>query len=280
MNLIDTHAHLQFKNYEEDREKIFRQCHDENVGMILVGCDYKSSKDGVALAEEYKDQNVWASVGQHPTDTAVLFIKNDFDALIKSSSQVIGIGECGLDYFHLPALAEDEIRQTGGLPTVEMLKKKQKELFKEHLILAHESRLPLIIHCRDAHDDMIQLLVDHFARGGKESLLQDREHGVMHCFTSTLAYAQSYLDLGFLISFTGIITFAAQYDDVVRMTPLDKILIETDSPFLTPIPFRGKKNTPLNVKYVAQGIAQIKGISFDEVAAATTKNAKRLFRMP
>ncbi|MBI4272631.1 TatD family hydrolase [Candidatus Uhrbacteria bacterium] len=268
MKLIDSHAHLQFKNYDEDREKILRQCSEQGVGMILVGCDYSSSKSVCDLADQYHSQGIWSAVGQHPTDTALPFIKKDFHELIKNSSRVVGIGECGLDYYHLP---KDD--------TAIALQEKQKELFREHLFLAHESHLPLIIHCRDAHDDMIQTLTDHFAAGGKEPILHPREHGVMHCFTGTLPYAQSYLDLGFLISFTGIITFARQYDEVVSAVPLEKILIETDSPFLTPVPFRGKKNSPVNVKYVAERIAKIKGISFEKVAQVTTENAKRLFRL-
>ncbi len=274
--LIDTHAHIQLSQYDDDREKIIRQCHDEDVGMILVGCDYASSKSACDLASQYHSQGVWSAVGQHPTDTALPFDRKEFAELVKSSSRVVGIGECGLDYFHLP---KDD--------TAPQLQEKQKGLFREHLSLAHESHLPLIIHCRDgstslatgAHDDMIQLLTDYLARGGKEPLLQKREHGVMHCFTGTLPYAQSYLDLGFLISFTGIITFVKQYDEVVAAAPLEKILIETDSPFLTPNPFRGKKNNPAYVKYVAERIAEIKGISVDEVAHVTTENAKRLFRL-
>lgn len=268
MKLIDTHAHLQFQNYDDDREKNFRQCVDEQVGIIIVGCDYESSKNGVALAEKYKDQNVWASVGQHPTDTALPFTKKDFAALVKKSTRVVGIGECGLDYFHLP---KDDSALT--------LQEKQRSLFKEHLALSGETHVPLIIHCRDAHDDMIQILMDHYTDGGRHSIPQKREHGVMHCFTGNVAYAQSYLDLGFLISFTGIITFAKQYDEVIAAVPLEKILIETDSPFLTPIPFRGKKNSPVNVKYVAQRIAQIKGLSFEDVAKQTMLNAMRLFRL-
>lgn len=268
MKLIDTHAHIQLSQYDEDREKVFRQCHDEDTGIILVGCDYTSSKSALDLASKYHSQSVWAVVGQHPTDTAMPFDRKEFAELVKSSSHVVGIGECGLDYYHLP---QDD--------TAFALREKQKELFGEQLSLAHESRLPLVIHCRDAHDDTIQLLADYFARGGKEPFVQKREHGVMHCFTGTAAYAQSYLDLGFLISFTGIITFAKQYDEVVALVPLEKILIETDSPFLTPNPFRGKKNSPVNVKYVAAAIAKIKGISVEEVAEQTTKNAKRLFRL-
>ncbi|MBI4239728.1 TatD family hydrolase, partial [Candidatus Uhrbacteria bacterium] len=170
------------------------------------------------------------------------------------------IGECGLDFYRIKNL---ELR----------IKERQKELFLQHVELAHEVGLPLIIHCRDAHEDMSEIL---FARFGKGKV---REHGVMHCFTGNWLQAQSYLDLGFLISFTGIITFASQYDDVVAQTPLEKMLIETDSPYLTPTPNRGKKNKPLYVRYVAERIAEIKGISFDEVARQTTENACRLFKL-
>lgn len=278
--LIDTHAHIQFSAYDEDRNAVFDQCKDEDVGMILVGCDYRSSVNAVEMARQRKDSSVWASVGQHPTDTGIPFDRKQFCDLIKTSSRVVAIGECGLDYYRIPKQKREEApTENSSVDSRQAIQIAQKELMSEHLKLAHEFHLPLIIHCRDAHNDMIQMLIEHFTHGGKEPLEQSREHGVMHCFTGTLAYAQSYLDLGFLISFTGIITFTKEYDEVVRGVPLGKILIETDSPFLTPVPYRGKKNNPVYVKYVARRIAEIKNISFEEVARQTTLNAQRLFSL-
>ncbi|MBI4250484.1 TatD family hydrolase [Candidatus Uhrbacteria bacterium] len=264
--LIDTHAHVQFEQYQEDREKLIEQCLSEGVGMILVGCDYDSSVKAVELAEQYRNRAVWAAVGQHPTDTELPFQPKDFADLAKKSNRVVGVGECGLDYYHLPHDASAEAQ-----------KARQKELFAAHLELSSDLFKPLIIHCRDAHDDMLEMLLAHFTSGGIHSLMQQREHGVMHCFIGTVQQARSYLDLGFLISFTGIITFAKQYDEVVRSVPLEKILIETDSPFLTPAPYRGKRNSPAYVKYVAEKIAELKGMTVERVATQTTENAQRLF---
>ncbi|MBI2484223.1 TatD family hydrolase [Candidatus Uhrbacteria bacterium] len=264
--LIDTHTHIQFGHYQEDREKLIKQCVSEHVGMILVGCEYESSLQAVDLARAYHAYPVWAAIGQHPTDTAVPFHPEEFKALAKQSERVVAIGECGLDYFHLAHDATDDAQKV-----------RQKALFEAHLNLSSELSLPLIIHCRDAHDDMLQMLIAYFTRGGILPLEQRREQGVMHCFTGTVEQARSYLDLGFLISFTGIITFARHYDDVVMATPLEKILIETDSPFLSPVPFRGKRNSPLYVKYVAERIACLKGMTVEHVAKQTTLNAQRLF---
>lgn len=266
MILIDTHAHIQFEQYQQDREKLFEQCFREGVGVILVGCEYDSSAIAVQFTEKYRSNNVWAAVGQHPTDTDVPFHPEKFIALAKKSDRVVGIGECGLDYFHLPHDATDDAQ-----------KLRQKELLTAHLTLSSTLSKPLIIHCRDAHDDMLEILIAHFTGDGRQPIMQQRQHGVMHCFTGTLNQAQCYLDLGFLISFTGIITFAKQYDEIIKSVPLEKILIETDSPFLTPAPFRGKRNSPVYVKYVAERIAELKGVTFDHVARQTTQNARRLF---
>lgn len=266
--LIDSHAHLQFSQYDEDRDKILDQCFTENVGMVLVGCEYDSSAKAIQVAETYRDRPIWAAIGQHPTDSAAPFHPNEFVALARQSDRVVAIGECGLDYFHLPHDETDETQKT-----------RQKELFEAHLSLSSELSLPLIIHCRDAHDDMSQILITYFTDSGVQPIVPQREHGVMHCFTGTADQARSYLDMGFLISFTGIITFAKQYDDVVRSVPLEKILIETDSPFLTPAPYRGKRNSPTYVKYVAERIAELKGVTVEQVAFQTTENTRRLFRI-
>lgn len=268
MKLIDTHCHIQFDAYRDDGDEVLQKCKDRETGLLVVGCDFESSTHARALADRH--QNVWAAVGQHPTDTGLPFDPKEFLQLAHSSKKVVAVGECGLDYYR--------IRDTTSASREELVER-QKALFRQHLDLAHDLHLPLIIHCRHADDDLIAILMERFwgsaAHGGSFA----REHGVMHCFTGTVVHAQAYLDLGFLISFTGIITFADQYDDVVRMVPLDKLLIETDSPFLTPLPHRGKRNHPMYVELVARQIARLRGISYEEVARATTQNAKRLFRL-
>ncbi len=267
MKLIDTHAHIQFDTYDdEEREKIITHCEDDGTGMMFVGCDYESSARALALAEDYEE--TWAAVGQHPTDSGEPFSYKNYVTLARSSKKVVAVGECGLDFFHLSKAEADRAEQI----------RSQKELFLKHIDLAHELHLPLIIHCRDAHEAMIELLLQRFTSTSSHPHPVP-EHGVMHCFTGNMSEAQSYLDLGFLISFTGIITFATQYDEVVKNIPLEKICIETDSPYLTPNPHRGKKNSPQYVRFVAERIAEIRGISFDEVARQTTENAMRLFKI-
>ncbi|MEK7122233.1 MAG: TatD family hydrolase [Patescibacteria group bacterium] len=274
MRLIDTHCHIQFDAYDADRDEVISKCNEKEIGLMVVGCEEKSSRDAIALVERIGD-GAWCSVGQHPTDSGEEFDYATYRDLAQQSKKVRAIGECGLDYYHLPEQETERAVQ----------KDVQKGLFAFHIDLAHEMGLPLIIHCRDAHDDMIEILIHRFGIMGSGSVSRResvpdpiiRELGVMHCFTGTARDAQSYLDLGFLISFTGIVTFTHQYDDVVHAVPLDKMMIETDAPFLTPVPNRGKRNSPEYVEFVCRRIAEIRGISFEEIARVTTDNARRLF---
>ena len=264
VKLIDTHAHIQFAAYDDIREKVLADAAEHETGVIVVGCEQESSEAAVALVKDRP--GLWAAVGQHPTDTGLPFDIKKFRELAKAQ-KVVAIGECGLDYYRIQGIGE-------RLDVIE----KQKSMFEAQIGLAHEINLPLIIHCRDAYEDMVAILFKRFSTPSSHPH-PPKEHGVLHCFTGTVSEAQSYLDLNFLISFTGIITFADQYDDVVAHVPLEKILIETDAPFLTPKPHRGKKNHPSYVRFVAERIAEIKGISTDTVAAQTTENAIRLFRL-
>ncbi len=257
MKLIDSHCHLQFDSYAQDRERVIDECREQAVGLVVVGCDYDGSKEAVELTRGRK--NIWAAVGQHPTEYRV-FDAEAFSSLA-NEEKVVAIGECGLDYYRLTDETREEKIQF------------QKELFGRHLELARETGKPLIIHSRDAHEDLTEML-EAFCQS-----FPSYRRGVLHCFTGTADDAHRYLDLGFSISFTGIITFANQYDDVVSSVPMDKILIETDAPLLTPVPHRGKRNHPAYVEYIARRIAELKGISFDDVARHTTENAQRLFRL-
>jgi len=264
LRLIDTHCHLNLPEYREDYHYVATRALDEGIGINNVGCDYASSARAVEIAQEYLAEPVWASIGQHPTDSSEIFDEKKFEELARSSDRVIAIGETGLDYYRLPA-GEDNSEEIA----------RQKKTFLAHMELAHKLGLPLIIHCRDAHEDVTALLMHQ--SGVPAEGVAPKERGVMHCFTGTLQQAQSYIDLGFLISFTGIVTFATQYDEIIAALPLEKILIETDAPFLTPTPNRGKRNEPVYVERVAEKIAEIKGISVGDVAVQTTKNARRLF---
>jgi len=273
--IIDTHSHVNFNAYKGDRDEVIKRTLAGGVWMINVGTKYETSKSAVELAEK-NESGVYAAIGLHPIYAAAEFqkIKTDPDEgefLVKEqdfdkekykdlakSKKVVGIGEIGLDYYYRPKSAIK----------LGEFKAKQKKVFMEELDLAKELSLPVIIHVRMAHEDVISILE-------KYSGLR----GVIHCFTGTWEQAQKYMSLGFYIGINGII-FKFNIDEVIKQTPLDKILVETDCPYLTPTA-EGKdaRNEPLFVKHVIQRIAELKGISFDEVASATTDNAKKLFKI-
>ena len=274
--LIDTHAHVNFNDFKNDAKEVIKKSLDENIWMINVGAERKTSERAVKMAEEY-GTGVYAAVGLHPShlvEQDVEYEENgeivkykskpeefdyDFYLNLAKNKKVVGIGECGLDYFRT---------------SDESFKEKQKEIFIKHLELAKEVNKPIIIHCRNAHDDLLKIL----------HLAVKPPSGVMHFFTGNLEQAKKYIELGFYISFSGVITFpplrragANAYNDVIKNIPLEKILVETDCPYVAPVPHRGKRNEPAYVKYVAHKIAELRGISFEEVAEQTTKNARKLF---
>lgn len=280
MILIDTHSHLSFKAYDIDREEVIKRTQKEGVVCIDVGTKYETSQRAVELAQKY--ENVYASIGMHPihikTDLMKLKMDEEEGAFaplgeefdyekykeLAKSKKVVAIGEIGLDYYYKP--------KTNA--RLEKFKELQKKVFVEQLDLAKELSLPVIFHCRMAHADAIEIL-KKYSLAGQAGL-----QGVMHCFTGTAEEMKQYVDLGFYIGFNGII-FKLDLDSVIRECPLDKILIETDCPYLTP-PKAGPKemrNEPIFVKYVAERIAELKGISFQEVAEITTQNAKNLFKI-
>jgi len=274
--LIDTHAHVNFNDFKDDSREVIKRALDENIWMINVGAEKKTSERAVKMAEEYKE-GVYAAIGLHPShlvEQDVEYKENEEIVKYKSkpeefdygfylnlakNKKVVGIGECGLDYYRT---------------SDESFKEKQKEVFIKHLELAKEANKPIIIHCRNAHDDLLKIL----------HLAVKPPSGVMHFFTGNLEQAKEYIELGFYISFSGVITFppkkedvAGAYDEIIKNIPLEKILIETDCPYAAPVPHRGKRNEPQYVKYVAHKIAEIRGMSFEEVAEQTTKNARELF---
>lgn len=269
--LIDTHAHVNFHDFKNDSKEVVKRALDDGIWMINVGSERKTSERAVKMAEEY-EEGVYAAVGLHPGHLIEQNVEHkesgetikykskpeefdyDFYLNLAKNKKVVGIGECGLEYFHI----KDE-----------KAKQKQREILVKHLELAKEVKKPIIIHCRDAHDDLSDIF----------NLEAKLPSGVMHFFTGTLEQAKKYIDLGFYISFSGVITFTQSYDEVVKNIPLEKILIETDCPYVAPVPHRGKRNEPTYVKYVAQKIAEIRGLSFDEVSEQTTKNARELFNI-
>ena len=285
-HLIDIHTHVNFNAFRDDGHEVARRTLEAGIWMIMVGSQIDTSRRAVEYARQY-EQGVYAAVGLHPIHLVELEVdreeigapqevparppdwsvgqgfktrKEEFDEAIyrdlARDSKVVAIGECGLDYYRL--------RDT------EDIKKKQTETFRKQIALAREVKKPLMIHCRNAYEDLLAILREEKA---------DEIGGDIHFFAGDWEIAKQFLDFGFYLSFTGVITFANQYDEVIQKTPLDRIMIETDAPYVAPVPYRGKRNEPLYVEEVARRIAAIKGLSLEEVARTTSENAMRLFNL-
>lgn len=278
--LIDTHAHVNFKAFRDDGDEVIRRALASDIWMILVGAEVRTCKRALEYANRY-EKGVYAAVGLHPVHThAQKASGEDYDFTTREEDfsydvyeklaqfkKVVAIGEIGLDYYQLD-------------PTVKAaaIKQKQKEVFWRQLELAHNLNLPAIIHCRQAHDDMLEIL-KKFKKEYKSALSKDKAWGVMHCFSGDEERAWQYFFLGLNVSFTGLITFSAQWDNLIRRLPNDKFMLETDCPYMTPEPYRGQRNEPILVKYVAKRIAEIKNLSLDRVAELSTRNARGLFKI-
>ena len=256
---VDSHCHLSFPELHARLDEIRAEMAAAQVDRALCICTTLEEFDGVqALAAGH--DNFWASVGVHPDNEDVLEPSVETLVALSRRDKVVAIGETGLDYYRL-----------NGRSIADM--EWQRERFRVHIRAGLERDLPLVIHTRSASDDTVALLKEQGA---------GRSRGVFHCFTETMAVAREALDLGFLISFSGILTFksAVELKEVARYVPLDRCLIETDSPYLAPVPYRGKTNTPAWVPYVAKQIAELKGCTVEEVAAQTSRNFEALFRVP
>jgi TatD DNase family protein len=251
--LFDTHAHLDDDRFHEDRKQVLEQCKAEGIELILnAASDMKTCHSSIALAEEY--DFIYASVGIHPHDAKSMDNKTiDILSGLAANSKVKAIGEIGLDY-HYDFSPRDV----------------QKQRFMEQIDLAMQLKLPIIVHDRESHGDIMEI----FKKMNVKNM-----GGVLHSFSGSVEMARECLKLGFYLSISGPITFKNNVKtvEVVREIPLDMLLIETDSPYLTPVPYRGQRNYPGYVRYVAEKIAEIKGIAFDEVAQKTLENGKRLF---
>lgn len=272
--LIDTHSHVNFSAFKDDVDDVVRRALDSDTWMINVGSNYKTSRRALDIANKYQ-KGVYAAIGLHPIHTQEVVedgmkmqaeeYNNDMFEKLATFEKVVAIGEIGLDYFHIDPGSETNA-----------VKNKQKEAFLAQLNLALECGLPAIIHCRQAHDDMLKIL-DNFKQENKEILPKDRPWAVMHCFSGDENLAWQYFSLGIIISFTGLITFSKQWDDLIRKLPMDKFMVETDCPFMTPEPFRGRRNEPIFVNYVANRIAEIKNLSSDRIIDVTTNTARSFF---
>lgn len=261
--MIDTHCHLNFNAFKEDWRQVLKRSFDNGITtMINIGSNYKTSERAINIAKEFP--NCYAAIGLHPIHLQnEEFVVEKYVSLIQKNKELVkAIGETGLDYFHQPFDQE-----------------KQKEVFLKHLELAKEFNLPVILHCRGEINDPLNA---YHHLSSLVSHLSFTPSGVLHCFSANWQIAQKFLDLGFYIGFTGIITFNNCGQDlleVVAKTPLEKILIETDSPYLAPEPYRGQRCEPWYVKFTAQKIAKIKKITLEKVIEQTTKNAKGLFKI-
>lgn len=258
LELIDAHAHLNFEKFDADRAAVFQRAEEGGVGMINVGTDKTSSQQAVELAQGR--DNVWATIGLHPTDFAEGF-DSDFYFNLGQNKKVVAVGECGLDKGRSEALgiSEEELKQ-------------QKKIFEQQIALATALKKPLMLHIRRAYREVIDLLIPNAS-----SLIPTP--GNVHFFAGSWDEAKLFLDLGFTLSFTGVITFARDYDEVIKKVPLDKLLVETDCPFVAPVPYRGQRNEPSYVKEVARQIALIKNLTYEEVARATLTNTRKLFNL-
>jgi TatD DNase family protein len=267
---LDAHTHAQFPAYDGDRDVVIARAREAGVRMVNVGTTRKTSDAAVALARVYPDL-CYATIGVHPSHASTsayvdeseqaaggeeVFDPTVYEGLAKDPS-VVAIGECGLDYFRVN---DDATKQ------------KQRDLFLAHMKFAKEVGKPLMIHCRAAFPDLLKLLTTNY------SLLTDNP-GIIHFFTGTLEEAKDLLALGFSFTFGGVITFARDYDPIIQMLPVERILSETDAPYVTPAPYRGKRNEPAYVVEVVKKLAELKGLSVEKMATQIQENAKRIFHI-
>jgi TatD DNase family protein len=261
MIFVDSHCHVDGTEFDADRDEVLNRAAENGVKMILViGTGEPQSGNferAVALAE--KHENIFAAVGVHPHDAKTFDteVENQLINLVKSSKKVVAWGEIGLDFYYEHSS-----------------KNVQEDVFRRQIRIAKELDLPIIIHSREADAETVRILTEECS--GK-----DFRGGVMHCFGGTAAMAESLMKIGFLISFAGNITFkkAENLRDAARVVPLDKLLIETDCPYLAPVPFRGKRNEPGFVVETAKFLAEFYGVGLEELANQTTENFKRFFRI-
>ncbi len=310
---VDTHAHLNFNAFKNDLDKVISRSLEKNVWMINIGTNYQTSKRAVEIAERY-EKGVYAAIGLHPiniqqnsklksqksepqpkTQNLEDVLEDNFDfnkyknltldrnldsfgiKELTKSKKVVAIGEIGLDYYRKPKSKKK----------LEIFKEWQRTVLCQQLELARELNLPVIFHCRMGHQDLLKILksqiTNHKSQTNPKSQIPNSKiRGVVHCFTGSWQQAQKFLEMGLYLGFNGIIFKSIErisFEENVKKTPLERILIETDCPYLSPPEKENERNEPLFVKYIAERIAKIKNISFNEMAEITTQNAKNLFKI-
>lgn len=277
--LFDTHAHVNFNAFREDADEVLRRALDAGISVVNVGSQFSTSRLAVEYARKYEGEGVYAAVGLHPIQLRKRTFEHRDDeddwelpaTEIRTSGEIfdyaaylalardprtVAIGEVGLDYHHFEE-GDD----------IEGMKEEQKRMLREFVRLADEVGKPMILHCWDAYPDLLELLDEHMSE----------KRGVVHSFIGSHKTAKKFLERGWMIGINGIATYSDSYDRLIHEVPLESIVIETDCPYLAPIPRKGERNEPSLVRLVAEKVAVVKGISYDEVAGVTTKNAERLF---
>lgn len=275
MRYIDSHAHVNFNAYKDDAEAVLGRAHAAGIGVINVGSQRSTSERALRMAERY-DDGVWAVIGVHPLHLRPQTLSyQDSDELepveIKTQGEepgyeayaelarhpkVVAIGEVGLDYHHFEE-GDD----------IEALKAKQKEVLIEFIEIANAADKPVALHCWDAYSDLLEILKGHPVKRA----------GVVHSFVGGYKTANKFIELGYMIGLNGVITYADSFDRLVKEIGLEHILLETDCPYLAPVPDKGARNEPTGVLAVAERIAALKGVTLEEVAQTTTDNARKLF---
>ena len=273
--LFDIHAHLHDKAYDEDREQILKEMKDYGVWAVTVGTDQTESKKALKLAEEHP--HIYAAVGLHPADNVTEEFDYDFYKSLASNEKVVAIGECGLDYHYVDTFFKRD--QDAGKVTwnKDAEVDRQQRIFEQQIELAVEVNKPLMLHGRpnkgsmDAYEDMLHILESAKKKHGTKL------RGNAHFFVGNIDIAERFVQIGFTMSFSGVITFTKDYDDVVRYLPMTMIQAETDSPYATPAPFRGKRNSPMYVQEVVARIAVLRNEPLEEVRMQLLENVKRIF---
>lgn len=251
---FDIHSHLNFDEYAPDFNEVIERLRDSETNTITIGTDLESSRRAVELAEKYPE--IYACIGVHPVENpARIFDKQEFEKLV-IHPKVVAIGECGLDYFHAK---KDEDKE------------RQEKLFLDQIQFAIEYDKPIMIHSRDAYDDLLNILEP------LKKVHGEKLRGDVHFFAGNLEEAKRFFAINFTISFTGVITFARNYDEVIKNSPLEMIMSETDAPFVAPVPFRGKRNEPSYVKEVVKKIAEIRAENEENIREILIQNTKRVF---
>lgn len=261
---IDIHSHLDFESYGADRDGVIEKMKENGVGTITIGTNLEDSRENIKIAEE--NENVWACIGVHPkTGSEPIFDEKEFEKLVVHP-KVVAIGECGLDYFKLKG-------------DIEKVKAKQKEVFIEQINFAIKHDKPLMLHLRDgekkreSYEDVYSILKDF--KDNKSA--GDKLRGNVHFFTANLEWAQKFIDLGFTISFIGLITYVEDFNKIIKNVPLESLHAETDAPYVAPVPHRGERNEPSYVTHVYAKIAEIRGEEPEKVRLQLLENAKRVF---